>query len=187
MHSKTQNAETNICHICAKNFATRTGLREHMATIHQPREMGQVQCNECGKWLMNKRCLRTHMILHSNQEFKCDHCEYLTKKKVLLNRHVISQHTNDKPFKCNMCDRTFKMKRALTIHLALHGASKTFKCTFCDRVYRSSTNCYMHRKSKHPVELEEWNRKKEEEKRLKRINAGIEDALSEEENSLNDC
>lgn len=50
VHSNARKTESNICHICAKSFATRTGLREHMATIHQPREMGQVQCSECGKW-----------------------------------------------------------------------------------------------------------------------------------------
>lgn len=127
------------------------------------------------------------MILHSDQEFKCDHCEYSTKKKVLLNRHVISRHTNEKPFECKQCGRAFKMKRQLTIHMTLHSNTKTFKCTFCDRVYRSSTNCYMHRKSKHPAELEEWNRKKEEAKRLKRINAGIEEPTTDEESASRDC
>lgn len=95
---KSTNMLTNICHLCAKNFATRTGLQEHMQTIHQPREKGQVQCNEigCGKWLMNYRCLKTHMILHSNIELHCDQCDYVTKKKVLLNRHLLTQHSNEK-------------------------------------------------------------------------------------------
>ena len=49
MHTDRKN-ESHVCHVCAKKFATRTGLNEHMATIHQPREKDQVQCDECGKW-----------------------------------------------------------------------------------------------------------------------------------------
>lgn len=50
IHGKFKIASSNVCHVCAKNFATRTGLNEHMATIHVPREKDQLQCNECGKW-----------------------------------------------------------------------------------------------------------------------------------------
>lgn len=42
--------DTHVCHVCAKKFAARTGLNEHMASIHQPRENGQLKCEECGKW-----------------------------------------------------------------------------------------------------------------------------------------
>lgn len=49
-HHSDQKRETHVCHICAKSFATRAGLNEHMASIHQPREINQVQCAECGKW-----------------------------------------------------------------------------------------------------------------------------------------
>lgn len=45
-----KRSQTNVCHLCAKSFATRTNLHEHMSTIHQPREKGQQQCGECGKW-----------------------------------------------------------------------------------------------------------------------------------------
>lgn len=174
-HSGKIQIQSNVCHICAKNFATRTGLNEHMETIHQPREKGQVQCNECGKWLMNNRCLKTHMILHSDAEFRCNQCDYITKKKILLNRHLLTQHSNDKPFVCNLCGRAFKMKRALTVHIAQHGSTATFKCPFCERKFNSSTNFYTHRKNSHPNELAELKQRKEEERRLKRIEAGVEE------------
>lgn len=91
IHCDKKQQQSNVCDVCAKNFATRTGLHEHMSTIHQPREKDQVQCNDCGKWLMNNRCLKSHMILHSNVEYNCDLCDYSTKKKVLLNRHQLTQ------------------------------------------------------------------------------------------------
>ncbi|GAB0093721.1 zinc finger protein 37-like [Sergentomyia squamirostris] len=166
--------EPHVCHMCAKKFATKTGLNEHMSTIHQPREKGQVQCVKCGKWLMNKRSLKSHLILHSSALFKCESCDYTAKKKSLLTRHQLTQHTNEKPFVCNVCGKAFKLKRALTIHMNQHGNTKQYKCTFCDRVFNSSTNFYTHRKTVHPDELNAMNQAKLEEERQKRIEAGVE-------------
>lgn len=181
IHTDVKKDKSNVCHICAKNFATRTGLNEHMSTIHRPREHGQVQCTECGKWLMNNRCLRSHIVLHSNEEYKCDQCDYVTKKKLLLNRHLVTKHSQARPFVCDLCGRTFKMKRALTVHLAQHGNTKTFKCPFCDRVFNSSTNFYAHRKSFHPTELAEMRQREEEIQRRKRINAGVEKTAGDDD------
>lgn len=146
-----------------------------MTTIHQPREKGQMQCTECGKWLMNLRCLKTHMVLHSNVEFHCDKCDYVTKKKVLLNRHLVTQHSNERPYICDYCGRDFKMKRALTVHVAQHGSTTKYQCPFCDRSFNSSTNFYTHRKNSHPKELAEMKRQEESERRRKRIEAGVEE------------
>ncbi|KAJ6638120.1 Transcription factor grauzone [Pseudolycoriella hygida] len=180
IHS-AKKPSSNVCHVCAKKFATRTGLNEHMATIHQPREKDQLQCPDCGKWLMNQRCLKSHMILHSDTVLKCNKCEYTTKKHVLLNRHLVTQHSDVKPFKCDQCDRSFKLKRALTVHISQHTSQqKTFKCTFCDRTFNSSTNFYTHRKNIHPKELQALKDRKMELQRQKRIKAGIEEPDSYE-------
>lgn len=70
------------------------------------------------------------------------------------------------------------MKRALTVHLSQHGTKKIYKCPFCNRPpFNSSTNYYTHRKNAHPEELKELLRKKAEEQRRKRIEAGIEEII----------
>lgn len=76
---------------------------------------------------------------------------------------------------CNLCGRAFKMKRALTVHLAQHDSTTVYKCPFCDRKFNSSTNYYTHRKNAHPKELAEMKQKEEETRRRKRIEAGIEE------------
>lgn len=121
------------------------------------------------------------MILHSNIELHCDQCDYVTKKKVLLTRHLVTQHSNEKPFVCNLCGRAFKMKRALTVHLAQHGSTTTYKCPFCERKFNSSTNFYTHRKNSHPKELAEMKEREAEEQRQKRIEAGVEENPSADE------
>ncbi|XP_055617048.1 transcription factor grauzone-like [Toxorhynchites rutilus septentrionalis] len=167
---------SHVCEICANTFATSSGLKEHKATIHQPRERAQLQCPQCSKWLMNSRCLKVHMQLHSANELTCDQCDYKTKKKTLLNRHRITHHQDERPFACDKCNSTFKYKRALTVHIATkHKEGKTsYKCNFCDRTFASSTNFYTHRKNRHPQELAAMKEQLEQEKKLQRIKAGIE-------------
>ncbi|XP_058813800.1 zinc finger protein 62-like [Topomyia yanbarensis] len=177
VHAKTKTPKApHVCEICANKFATHSGLKEHMVTIHQPREKGQLQCPECFKWLMNSRCLRVHMQLHSKDDIACDQCNYKTKKESLLRRHKITHHQEERPFNCDKCSSTFKHKRALTVHVGLkHGQEKTsYKCNFCDRTFASSTNFYTHRKNKHPEELAAMKEQHEQERKLQRIKAGIE-------------
>lgn len=76
------------------------------------------------------------------------------------------------------------MKRALTVHLAQHGSKAVYQCPFCDRSFNSSTNFYTHRKNSHPKELNELLRKKAEDQRRKRIEAGVEEAADTSNNSF---
>lgn len=98
---------------------------------------------------------------------------------ILINNPICFQ-----PFICNLCGRSFKMKRALTVHLAQHGTKTVWKCSFCTRVFNSSTNFYTHRKNSHPKELNELLRKKAEDQRQKRIEAGTEQDPNAEEVSI---
>lgn len=74
-----------------------------------------------------------------------------------------------------MCNKSFKLKRGLTVHMAKHNSVKTHRCTFCDRVFNSSTNFYTHRKQMHPKQLFALKQRKLEIQRQKRILAGREE------------
>uniref|UniRef100_A0A1B0CA46 Putative transcription factor grauzone n=1 Tax=Lutzomyia longipalpis TaxID=7200 RepID=A0A1B0CA46_LUTLO len=159
----TKQGVSFVCHVCAKQFACKGNLTYHLTT-HQPR-VHQVQCQQCGKWLKNKLCLRKHMVQHSMVRFKCDLCEYSALNRQCLRNHVRVQHTDLKPYCCSQCGRAFKLKNTLLNHMVQHTGLKKFSCQFCSRTFASSGNYYSHRKRMHPQELAAYNKKREEEER----------------------
>ena len=49
------------------------------------------------------------------KRFKCDLCEYETNYKCNLKQHA-QNHTGEKPFKCNFCEKQFAQSHTLANH-----------------------------------------------------------------------
>lgn len=175
-HSETTVKTKNLCEICSKTFATLTSFKEHMLTHSEDSEKLQLQCKKCLKWLKNQRCFKSHLLLHAEVDHNCTMCSYTTKKEHLLKNHILTKHTLDRPWSCSECDKTFKVKRALTIHKAHHhieGGKSGKTCEFCSKTFGSSTNYYTHRKNLHSAELSKILAEKDEAMKLKRIKIGL--------------
>ncbi|XP_001650982.2 transcription factor grauzone [Aedes aegypti] len=159
-HSKIESL-AYVCHICAKRFTSKSNLTYHLTT-HQPK-IHQVQCDQCQKWLKNKLCLRKHMVQHSMVRHKCNLCDYSALNLQCLKNHLRVQHTDSKPFACDVCGKSFKLKNTLLNHQVQHTGVKKFSCEFCARTFASSGNYYAHRKRMHPQELAVQKKRKEDE------------------------
>jgi hypothetical protein len=53
----------------------------------------------------------------------CQYCNYTTSKRYLLARHM-KCHSEDRPHKCNVCERGFKTIASLTNHVNTHTGIK---------------------------------------------------------------
>lgn len=175
--TNTQKPVKNLCEVCSKSFATLTSFKEHMLIHSEDCDKMQLQCQICSKWLKNQRCLKSHMLLHASVDYNCTECSYTTKKESLLKNHIITRHTSERPFACDECEKTFKVKRALTVHKAqshTEGGNTGRTCEFCGKHFGSSTNYYTHRKNLHAEELQQALAQIDEHKKRTRIKIGLE-------------
>ena len=74
----------------------------------------------------------------------CEECAYSTKYKTHMQRHIKAIHTNDRPYKCDICDAAFVQKPHLVVHKRVHTGEKPFKCDLCDAAFTTKCGLDMH-------------------------------------------
>ena len=82
--------------------------------------------------------------------FSCSFCGRIYRQKIHLRKHVMAQHTKQKPFFCPHCNYSTVEKSHLTVHIRTHTGEKPFICRVCH--YSSTQNCTLksHYLRKHP-------------------------------------
>ncbi|GLH09696.1 Protein suppressor of hairy wing [Gryllus bimaculatus] len=58
---------------------------------------------------------------------------------------------SEKPFQCNLCDKSFSLSSRLKDHLHCHTLEKPYQCHLCDKAYCSSDALRAHRNHKHKL------------------------------------
>ncbi|KAK7505629.1 hypothetical protein BaRGS_00002900 [Batillaria attramentaria] len=110
----------------------------------------EFQCNVCSLTFSTKSKMYNHKRQHEDKSYTCHICGYKTRFKSNLNTHI-STHTDVRPFQCEICQKTFKLKSALRNHSNLHGGDAAqFKCDICGKGLTRKRHLAYHYKVMHP-------------------------------------
>ena len=58
-------------------------------------------------------------------------------------------HTDERPYECEICRKTFKKSSTLTVHMRLHTGERPYECPHCSKRFTDSSNLRQHKKNKH--------------------------------------
>ena len=72
--------------------------------------------------------------------------EHIVRTKNVPN---FRSHTEEKPFKCGFCFKTFKQETNMEIHVRIHTGEKPFICGICGEGYKSEANLNYHENKCH--------------------------------------
>ena len=83
---------------------------------------------------------------HGEKRFLCSQCDFQTRKKNNLHRHMIISHCDEENFQCHICMKRFKIERYLQKHMLSHSDLRAFKCDFCGKGFKQSKHLHEHKK-----------------------------------------
>uniref|UniRef100_A0A336MD81 CSON015472 protein n=1 Tax=Culicoides sonorensis TaxID=179676 RepID=A0A336MD81_CULSO len=158
IHSQEKKFE---CDKCDKKFIQRHQLNYHLKALHLKKEKPEIKsdavkienvnekheekqkkilpyiCTTCDKRFKVPSSLLAHTKIHNeDRKHACDQCNAKFKRREHLRIHVNGVHLKLKPFKCEICGRTFSQAGDRNIHMKSHNEDKEHTCTICDKKFR---------------------------------------------------
>lgn len=197
-----QNEEPNrafTCPLCPQSFCTPANLRAHMLiheaehetlekTLRPPKENNKHwetghTCPHCpcvyrDESSLNKHLLSVHKALAyleklaappkvipvlqlpvnhddvqttmksetpSVKTYKCSECEKTFRHRSVLELHM-RIHSKDRPYQCKVCGKGFRFSSYLQQHIIIHTGKKPYKCPDCGKDFAFLQNMKTHQK-----------------------------------------
>lgn len=153
---------------CSMAFKEEANLAYHLKCHHVLDVSYSIICPECKttefkKWnTLHSHLWRIHDI--DMELFSCDICSFKTPSWSILHNTHIKIHSNEKKFKCEMCDKAFKNTKQLKNHRNRHRPKKMDvirNCEQCSKPFKNIRLLKKHVNLVHPTpELKALQQKK---------------------------
>ena len=143
------------CVNCSMMFASAGQLKRHTQSAHSNEE--PVYCQLCpatcnGKENFSLHLYKTHGI---GEIFRCEECNFESPVKAVYIKHLSEHISEDNSKKqCPKCEKVFKTKTGLNMHLKQHFDESLFSCLVCDFKTPQKLNLVKHCASKHGQDIE---------------------------------
>lgn len=83
----------------------------------------RLKCDHCEKTFETKRYLTNHLLRKHFNNMKshlCDNCGLKFLGISELRNHIRTTHTNELPYTCHLCPRSYRSLQSLKVHLTSH-------------------------------------------------------------------
>ena len=107
-----------VCNVCGLKYQLPSDLERHMGWHFDP----QWACKLCGKRFQDEPLCKLHIVnVHQkqNKPYKCKwiNCGLMHGNKDAGIRHVFTAHFKLRPYKCEICGKTYPMEREMKKHI----------------------------------------------------------------------
>ncbi|XP_023029463.1 uncharacterized protein [Leptinotarsa decemlineata] len=113
--------------------------------VHFPKEE-TFTCEICGYLCKTRSAFIHHRLKHDEKKFQCQLCDKAYRTKAVLKVHM-DTHANKRQHLCNVCGKGFNYPIALRYHMRLHTGEKNYNCEFCNKSFRMKNSLNRHRRT----------------------------------------
>lgn len=163
-HKKTHEVGSFQCNICGKENSNALALKSHLRSHTSQKKYS---CAQCGKSFRLATQLATHKKVHLTKqvrqqayrradmdnpadETENNHPHHFSDQSGSLEMSVELSETSDdatnRPFKCDLCEKSYIHHRSLTNHKKTHQVGM-FECTVCFKLFNNMAALYSHQRT----------------------------------------
>ncbi|XP_059053083.1 gastrula zinc finger protein XlCGF46.1-like [Achroia grisella] len=158
IHKAIHSGDKNMaCTICGRSFYRKDHLQKHLQTHSKTfMEQNLQYTNDDGDVLMDikQEITDDYMtpLIDINDQVEYEEAGDSFNFNESVDSTELYKHTNskklddDRPFGCHLCNKTYKRKDHLKLHLATHNR-KEHPCTECGKVYYNTQKLLNHMKN----------------------------------------
>ncbi|CAK1550507.1 unnamed protein product [Leptosia nina] len=128
VHLRLQHITKKLfpCKLCQYYTSNFSKLIIHTQKVHCPKPL-QYECDYCGKLTSSRASIMKHLEIHGDKKYACGVCGYSTFTIEVMRRHALT-HVRNKPYKCNICKKSYIQRAQLVKHLERH---MSYTCSTC--------------------------------------------------------
>ncbi|BFZ08538.1 hypothetical protein BsWGS_11577 [Bradybaena similaris] len=134
------------CNLCSFKSKWSKEYYDHMKQSHFPGPPFHCDGEQCEYSTDKFQQLVSHRKQHSDQRpFVCDICLTAFRSKNNLYQHF-KIHSDEKKFECPECGRSFKLKNTLEQHMVTHSDLRPFLCDLCGFCTKFQSHLISHKR-----------------------------------------
>lgn len=121
VHIPAEEKPSFGCDECTFVTCKQEFLFKHKINKHMPDNEKPFQCETCSKGFITDKEFDRHLKTHTNQKVhSCPECERTFKTNAEMKEHYVKDHTDDKPFVCDICQKAMNHRHQYRRHLRNH-------------------------------------------------------------------